>query len=104
MLTFLYGLLLTLQYGAMNSLAYADLSPKDLSSATSIMSTLQQVAQSFGVAVSALLIHMFSFIFSTDLTAHVFQYTFFSIGFLTLISTLVFIPLKKEDGEQMIRI
>lgn len=103
-LTFLYGFILTLQYGAMNSLAYADLSAKELSSANSIMSTLQQLAQSVGVAVSALLIHIFSFLLATELSASIFQYTFFSMGFLTIISAIIFMQLKKEDGELLIRI
>ncbi len=102
MLTFLFGLVLTLQYGAMNSLAYADLSPENLSGATSIMGTLQQIAQSFGVAVSALLIHFYSTAFSTELTARVFQYTFISMGILTIISSGIFIQLKNNDGELML--
>ncbi|MFA5960336.1 MAG: DHA2 family efflux MFS transporter permease subunit [Tatlockia sp.] len=101
-LTFLYGFILTLQYGAMNSLAYADLSAHDLSSATSIISTLQQIAQSFGVAVSASMIHLFSYLFTTELSARVFHYTFVAMGCLTLLSIVIFIPLKSEDGAQMI--
>lgn len=104
MLTFLYGLILTLQYGAMNSLAYADLSSQDLSAANSIMSTLQQLAQSFGVAVSALLVHFFSFIFSNGLTltTRVFHYTFFAMGCFTILSAFIFLQLKQNDGQEMI--
>lgn len=102
--TFVYGFVLTLQYGAMNSLAYADLVPEDLSAATSIMSTLQQVAMSFGVAITALLIHLFVSLFSADstLTTHVFHYTFLGLGFLTLASTGIFFQLAKDDGQQML--
>jgi MFS family permease len=102
LLTFVYGFIVTLHYSALNSLAYSNISAKQLSSATSIMGTLQQLAQSFGIAVSAILIHVFSFIYSTELTAGIFQYTFFSMGFLTLISTVIFTQLKKEDGKQML--
>jgi EmrB/QacA subfamily drug resistance transporter len=103
LLTFLYGLILTLQYSAMNSLAYADLSHEELSNATSIMSTLQQVAQSFGVAVSAILIHVFSYLFATELNTRIFECTFFAMGFLTLISSFIFIQLEHGDGEQMLQ-
>lgn len=103
-LMLIYGFVLTLQYGAMNSLAYADLVPEDLSAATSIMSTLQQIAQSFGVAITALLIHLFVSLFSADLTltTRVFHYTFLGLGFLTLLSSCIFFQLAKEDGQQML--
>jgi hypothetical protein len=99
------GFLLTLQYSSMNSLAYAEVSSDDLSAATSIMSTLQQLAQSFGVASSALFIRLFSFVFYGNLvlTPAVFHYTFFAVGFFTLLSTLVFLQLKPWDGQQLIK-
>lgn len=104
-LTCVYGFILTLQYSSMNSLAYAEVSSDDLSAATSIMSTLQQLAQSFGVASSALFIRLFSFVFYGNLvlTPAVFHYTFFAVGFFTLLSTLVFLQLKPWDGQQLIK-
>lgn len=103
-LTFLYGFMLSMQYSSMNSLGYADVAPEDLSAATSMMSTLQQLAQSFGVAISALFIRLFSLFFSDNLilTPLIFHYTFFAIGIFTILSSLIFIKLKKNDGEQMI--
>ena len=59
-LTFFYGVIVSIQYSAMNTLAYSNIAAEHLSAATSIMSTLQQVAQSFGVAVSALFLRYFS--------------------------------------------
>ena len=103
-LTFLYGFMLSLQYSSMNSLGYADLSPESLSAATSILGTLQQLALSFGVAICAVFIRLFSLIFSNNLvlTPTVFHYTFFAIGFFTMASAVIFIRLKQEDGQQMI--
>jgi EmrB/QacA subfamily drug resistance transporter len=99
-MTFIYGFLISLQYSGMNSLAYADIQQEHLGAATSIMSTMQQLAQSFGVAVSALLIQYFSP--GLVLTTIVFHQTFFMLGCLTLMSILVFVKLKANDGEQMI--
>lgn len=92
-----------LQYSCMNSLGYADVAPEDLSAATSMMSTLQQLSQSFGVAVSALFIRLFSST-SADLilTPPIFHYTFFAMGFFTILSSVIFIQLQREDGQQMI--
>jgi EmrB/QacA subfamily drug resistance transporter len=103
-LTFLFGFLSSLQYGAMNSLAYAEVPTEDFSAATSIMGILQQLALSFGVAISALLIRHFS-VGPPDavLTIRVFHDTFLAVGMITLLSSTIFICLKREDGYQMIQ-
>lgn len=100
-LTFMYGFLISLQFSAMNSLAYADLAPSQLSAATSIMSTMQQLAQSIGVAVSALLLRIFAP--SLDLTSGVFDQVFFSMGIITFFSIGIFLRLQAQDGHQMMR-
>jgi EmrB/QacA subfamily drug resistance transporter len=104
-LTFIFGFVISIQYSGMNSLAYADISAENLSAATSVMSTMQQLAQSFGVAISALLIRYFVPTHSLEnfnLPLSVFRYTFFTLGILTLFSILIFKRLKLEDGSQMI--
>ena len=104
LLTICYGFILTLQYSSMNSLAYADISQDDLSASTSIMGTLQQLAQSFGVAAGALFLRLFTLIFSENLvlTTTVFHYTFFAVGFFTMLSTFTFLRLQPEDGQQLL--
>lgn len=105
LLTFSYGVLIAMQFSAMNSLAYADLAPEDLSAATSIVSTVQQVAQSFGVAVAALLLRFFSTNTATSLTlTHpTFQHTFFALSVITSLSIFIFLPLRATDGHQMLK-
>lgn len=102
--TFLFGFVISLQYSAMTSLAYADIDPIDLSAATSIMSTLQQLAQSFGVAVSALLLGEFAnkAHLGHHLTVDVFHHTFFAMGIITFCSIFIFMRLNPKDGMQMI--
>lgn len=105
-LTFVFGFLIALQYSGMNSLAYADVDAEDHSAATSIVSTMQQVAQSFGVAMSALLLRIFSSHLGENfpLTPAVFHHAFLSLGFLTFLSALVFIHLTPKDGVQMLNV
>ena len=103
-LTFFYGVIVSIQYSAMNTLAYSNIAAEHLSAATSIMSTLQQVAQSFGVAVSALFLRYFSS-FSPDhfsLTTRIFHETFFAVGLITFCSTLIYFHMKIDDGQQML--
>ena len=102
--TFCFGFLISLQYSGMNSLAYADITPEQHGSATSIMSTMQQIAQSFGVAMSALLLRFFSSLNGQNfpLTTAVFHRAFLALSFLTFLSTLVFINLKQGDGASVL--
>ncbi len=101
--TFLYGFLISLQYTGMNSLAFANIEEEDISGATSIMSTIQQLAQSFGVAISAILVSFFSYELSQPiLSISIFRKTFVSLAGLTFLSGLIFMSLKKEDGHELI--
>ncbi len=101
LLTFIYGFLIALQYTGMNSLAYANVTEQDMSAATSIMSTIQQLAQSFGVAVSAILLSIFSS--HHLLSVKIFHQTFLMLGVLTLLSGAIFLSLRKEDGDELIK-
>ncbi|MCW8470244.1 DHA2 family efflux MFS transporter permease subunit [Fluoribacter gormanii] len=105
-LTFMYGFLIALQYTGMNSLAYANITENDMSAATSIMSTIQQLAQSFGVAISAILLSIFTSMYSGDhaLSVQIFHDTFLMLGVLTFFSGIIFTFLKKEDGLELIEI
>lgn len=103
-LTFLYGFLSALQFTGMNSLAYADIEQNHLSAATSIMSTTQQISQSFGVAISAILIQLFTFdITGTSIIMiNALRYALIIMGILTILSTLLFTQLQADDGKIMI--
>ncbi|KTD17118.1 DHA2 family efflux MFS transporter permease subunit [Legionella jordanis] len=103
-LTFIYGFLIALQYTAMNSLAYANVHEDNMSSATSIMSTVQQLAQSFGVAVAAILVRIFSGFHEAHLTVRVFHEAFLGMGLLTLCTIPIFLFLKQNDGHELIEI
>lgn len=102
LLTFVFGLLISMQFSGMNSLAYADTDSEDLSAATSIISTTQQLSQSFGVAVAALLLRFFS-VGQFILTPVVFHHTFLAMGLLTMVTVIIFFKLKPHDGHQMLK-
>ncbi len=106
LLSFIYGFLISLQYTGMNSLAYANVSSENISAATSIMSTIQQLAQSFGVAVAALFVRYFSSGYSVDtlVSPSVFHKTFITMSLITFLSVVIFIQMRKEDGQELIKI
>jgi EmrB/QacA subfamily drug resistance transporter len=99
---FFYGFFTSLQYTSMNTLVYADINEEQESSASSIASTAQQMAISFGVASASLVTAMFipdRHSSSAPQFSHGIHRAFFVLGGLTLLSTIVFYQLKKGDGD-----
>lgn len=99
---FCYGFFTSLQYTSMNTLVYADVSEELASSASSIASTMQQMAISFGVASASLVTAFFIPDRHTSNAAqfiHGVHDAFFVLGGMTILSTIVFRGLKKGDGD-----
>ncbi|HWE06584.1 MAG TPA: DHA2 family efflux MFS transporter permease subunit [Rhizomicrobium sp.] len=98
---FCYGALTSTQYTSMNTLAYADVSPAKASAASSIASTSQQLSISFGVAIAGLATMFFvppAARSSPIEMIHGLHHAFLALGLFTLLSTVVFSRLKREDG------
>lgn len=97
----LFGFCQSLQFSSMNTLVYADIGERDASMAATMASTLQQMSMSFGVATASLLaawlIPVNTGIAATDLVAGIHK-AFLVLGLLTIISTLVFRGLRRDDG------
>lgn len=103
-LTFLFGVFISTQYTAMNSLALAQIPREELSFATSITGTVQILANTFGVAISAIFLRIFSGFAhgKMHLTIPVFHDAFLALGLLTASMCIIFIYLKKHDGDEML--
>ncbi|MBM3548595.1 MAG: MFS transporter [Alphaproteobacteria bacterium] len=96
------GFFRSLQFTALNALAFADMRPEDLSQATSLNGTFQQVAQSLGVALGASALHMTLAARGGDqLGPADFWPAFVAIGVVTLISGLIFLRLERNAGQQV---
>jgi EmrB/QacA subfamily drug resistance transporter len=99
---FCYGFFTSLQYTSMNTLVYADVSEEQASSASSIASTMQQMAISFGVASASLVTAFFipdRHTSNATLFIHGVHHAFFVLGGMTILSTIVFRGLEKGDGD-----
>jgi EmrB/QacA subfamily drug resistance transporter len=99
---FFYGFFTSLQYTSMNTLVYADVSEEQESSASSIASTIQQMAISFGVASASLVTAFFvpdRHTSSAPQFIHGIHRAFLVLGGMTLLSTIVFRELKRGDGD-----
>lgn len=104
LLTFVLGVFTSAQFTGMNSLAFAEIQPEDLSASTSITSTIQMLSQSLGVAIGAILLRFFSSYADHPLllSTQIFHDAFFALGFITCLSAIIFVFLKPEDGKQML--
>jgi EmrB/QacA subfamily drug resistance transporter len=99
---FVYGFFTSTQYTSMNTLAYADVNAGQASGASTIASTVQQLAVSFGVASASLTAAVFipdhagagapQMIHGIHLALRV-------LGVLTIASTAVFRELRASDGD-----
>lgn len=100
---FLIGFVNSLRFTAMSSLTLADLYDEKASSGNSLMSVSQQLATTFGVAFSAVLLRLFQkpgeFI-QLDLIDS-FRVTFVILGVLTLVSGFIFLKLSAQDGANL---
>ncbi len=100
LLTFIFGMGSSMQFSAMNPLAFSEAPSEYLSDVTSIMSTIQQLSQSFSVAFCAIILRYLSV--NDVLTLSIFHKTFFVMGLFTLCASLIFTRLKPEDGNKLI--
>jgi EmrB/QacA subfamily drug resistance transporter len=103
---FCFGFFTSLQYTSMNTLVYADVTEEQTSSASSIASTMQQMSMSFGVATASLATAFFipdRSRSSAPEMIHGIHQAFLVLGFLTILSTMVFRELKSGDGDNVSR-
>jgi MFS family permease len=98
---FCYGACSSLQYTAMNTLVYADIADDEASNASSIASTAQQMSISFSVAAAGLTTAFFipnSATSNPGEMIHGIHEAFLLLGGFTVLSTIVFHRLKRDDG------
>jgi EmrB/QacA subfamily drug resistance transporter len=99
---FVYGFFTSTQYTSMNTLAYADVNQDQASGASTIASTVQQLAVSFGVASASLTAAVFipdQAHAAPAAMIHGIQLALRLLGALTIISTVIFTQLTARDGE-----
>jgi EmrB/QacA subfamily drug resistance transporter len=104
LLGFCQGMFNSLQFSSINTIAYADVEGEDSSMASTIASSLQQLSLSFGLAAGSLItgwylgdIPQSNRVMLTGALHH----AFLTIGAITILSSLVFRTLRKEDGESV---
>lgn len=104
MISLCLGFFNSLQFSSMNSIAYADVDSADSSMASTIASSMQQLSMSFGLACGSLITGWYlGEQPQTDrvLLTSALHHAFITLAVLTVISSLTFWTLRKEDGESI---
>ena len=98
-----FGFCSSMQYTSMNTLAYADVADSDASMASTIASTMQQLSMSFGIATASLMTILFiprTTAASATMIGGIHK-AFIALGVLTIASAIVFVRLRREDGDNV---
>jgi fucose permease len=102
-LLFIGGFFRSLQFTAINTIAYADIEHADVSRATALVTVGQQLAISAGVAVGALTVETTLALRGGDtLQAADFQPAFAVVAGISALSVFVFARLPADAGAEMV--
>ena len=96
------GLTRSMQFTALNTLAFADIGAPQRSSAATLSSMLQQISMLFGVAIAAAILNLSQIVRSEALPDLVdFRITFVAIGLLGLAAAMRFLVLPANAGAEV---
>src|SRR5260370_38980485 len=90
----------------MNTVACADVNEREASGASTIASTVQQMAVSFGVAAASFAANLFipdRLHATAPQMIHGIHLALWALGALTIVSTVVFTELKTRDANAVTR-
>ena len=96
------GFFRSLEFTAINAMAYADIEPRDMSRATSFASVMQQLALSLGVAFGALILQAARGLRGeTAITQSDFAFAFWIMAAISALSVVFFLRLPAGAGEEL---
>jgi len=94
----------SMQFSSMNTLAYADIEPRDSSQASTLSSSFQQLSMSFGLATGSIVTAWFLGRVSQSnqvLVTTAIHHAFLTLAVVTVVSAALFARLRREDGESI---
>ena len=96
---FIFGGVNSMQFSAMNSVTLKDMNGTFASSGNSLLSMVQMLSMSMGVAVAGAVLSSYAEMWQGQENYRLLalQATFFTVGFITLAATLVFSQLERDE-------
>jgi hypothetical protein len=99
---FVAGYARSTQFTGVQSLAYAQIPSDVMSRATSFSSMMQQLLQSFGVGLAAMVVHLSTLVYGrVDIVAIDVAFGFFTIALLAAVSAIIFYRLPPSAGSEL---
>lgn len=95
---FIFGILNSLQFVAMNTLTLKDLPQQDASSGNSFLSMIMMLSMSLGVALAGTLVNVFTQSLGVAQTLTAFHYTLLCLGSINIITALIFWQIPKNTA------
>ncbi len=96
------GFFRSLQFTAINTVAYAEVDPPQMSRATTLVSVNQQLAVSAGVAVGAFAVESnLALHHATELTAEIFAPAFIVVAVISAVSSYFFWQMPDDAGHEI---
>ncbi len=95
------GFFRSLQFTAVNALAFADVSRAAMSQATTMTSVAQQIAVSLGITIGAITLQLSTNTNGGAITAGVFWPAFLTVAVISLASVVSFFMLTPDAGSEM---
>ena len=96
---FIFGILNSLQFVAMNTLTLKDLSQQEASSGNSFLSMVMMLSMSIGIALTGSLINAFTDFLGNAHIVQVFQSTLICLGFINIITAFIFSKITNEYSD-----
>ncbi len=100
-LLFVGGVARSMQYTVLNTLSFADIAPAGMSSASTLASVSQQLANGLGVAVAAAMLHLVALHHGGAPNLADFHTTFLLVAALTLCGIPPFLRLPRAAGAEV---
>ncbi len=93
---FIFGMINSVQFTAMNTLTLKDLEPQHASSGNSLLSMIMMLSMSLGIATAAAILSGFTVRFEHNLLS-AFHATFICMGLITMAAAWIFWQLEPDD-------
>ncbi|MDB5524981.1 MAG: drug resistance transporter, EmrB/QacA subfamily [Rhizobium sp.] len=101
-LLFVAGMSRSMQFTALNTIGFADITPAQQSSASTLSSMLQQLAMLLGIAVAAAALNVSQLArHGSSLALVDFRWAFIAIGVIGILSSLRFLKLPDDAGAEV---
>jgi hypothetical protein len=96
------GFFRSLEFTALNAIAYANITSRDMSNATSFAAVGQQLALSTGVAIGAAVLELSRSVhYGGQLVPEDFAPAFYVVAMITALATTIFWPLPTTAGDEL---